>query len=123
MTPPRWRSAEACFCFLASCSLSRRFCSARWRFSLSFRALASARRCGAGGSLGRVGRFQRRLGSADGHAGLDRFDLGDLAGDRHLGVVLSARLGATLFAGAFELLFFASPTLGLALCARLRHRS
>ena len=34
----------ACFCFLASCSLSRRFCSSRWRFSASFCAFASARR-------------------------------------------------------------------------------
>ena len=120
MTPPRWRCACACFCFLASCSLSRRFCSVRLRFSVSFSALVSARRCGAGG-LGSVGRFQRRFGSADGHAGLDRLDLGDVAGDRDLGVVLGVRLAVALPADAFALLLFAGPPLGLALCARLGH--
>ncbi len=34
------------------------------------------------------------LGSAGGDPGLDRLDLGDVAGDRDLGVVLGARLGA-----------------------------
>ena len=54
---------------------------------------------------------------------LDRLDLGDLAGDRDLGVVLGARLDGALAADALALLLFAGAALGLALCARLGHRS
>src|SRR5680860_1927702 len=50
---------------------------------------------------------------------------GDVAGDRHLGVVLGVRLGLALGAGAGVgklLLFgFAGALLGLALCAGLSH--
>ena len=91
MTPPRWRCACACFCFLASCSLSRRFCSARLRFSVSFSALASARFPRAS-CLGASGVSSAASGAPTAMPGLDRLDLGDVAGDRDLGVVLGARL-------------------------------
>ena len=56
MTPPRWRSAVACFCLRASCSRSWRFCSARLR--------SSPLPCGASPRRGaRSGRAWARPGS------------------------------------------------------------
>src|ERR1700742_1541601 len=69
----------------------------------------------------RVGGFEVGLRGARSDPGLDGLDLGDVAGDAYLGVVLRPRLSATLGAGAFLLLGFASAAFGLALCAGFRH--
>jgi hypothetical protein len=69
--------------------------------------------------VGGVGGLEALLGGAGRHPGLDRLDLGDVAGDRDLGVVLGAGLLAVpAFGGALlSLLLFAGTALGLALGA------
>ena len=89
---------------------------------LGFLLAPSLRRGVGRARLRRVGGLELRLRGAGGDPGLHRLDLGDVAGDGDLGVVLGARLGAALAVGAFPLLSFPSPALGLALCAGLGHR-
>ena len=123
MTPPRWRfSAWACFWRFATCSLSRRF----GLVALALFGLLDRLRLGAAGAaaLRRVGRLEVGFGRAGADPGLDRFDLGDVAGDADLGVVLGARVGLTaaVAAGALSLFGFAGALLRLALCARFGHQ-
>ena len=122
MTPPRWRSACACFCFLASCSRSRRFCSSRLRFSASLRAFASARRSARRG-LRRVGGLELRSRGRRRRSRPRPPRSRRSSPETGTWVSCWARDSAlALAAGALALLSFPSPALGLALCAGLGHR-
>ena len=101
MTPPRWRSRLRLLLLLGELlALLALLLVALGAFRLPCARLRLGPALGARGVFGASGRLEAALGGAGGDPGLDRLDLGDVAGDRDLGVVLGARLVAALAAGA-----------------------
>ena len=73
--------------------------------------------------LRRVWRLELGFRRAGGNAGLDRLDLGNIAGHAELGVPLGVGLSVPLNSGPLLFPKFAFAPLGLALCSGFRHRA
>ena len=121
-TPPRWRSADACFCLLGELLAAR---GASARLACAFRPPwpPSPRPAAAARALFGASGVSRRLSGAPAAIPASTASISAMSPETGTWVSCWARDSLpSAVAGALLLLLFAGAALGLALCAGFRHR-